>query len=1184
MSKISATGGRATYKGINAQSWAALSLFLQHVRSSSLLHIAFEQDKLKDFDLVFSTVKKIICESKTERITHGVLKGILDKLIDNDKVGENDEILIICQDLSPEEESDVENLKYYENLQEKFKKKGFTDKHLELIPKIKFWKVDQNTNEFIVTTLLGEILGVWVPDKTFDEIVSNILIEKVYKGSQSGGVFTRKEFYQLVEERKKQIQSDAGYQDEQNEKIARIDKVLSAIDKPTSRDWCNNEISLLTTTPDLYYLTIKKLGSLSGLKLSQWDNLWKAAAKGTFSLNVFDIFQKNVNDPDNQKYLINFLPTVIEKLLSFYRQEFVVVDIVKICSAIQDQTRAYDKEIFEMLESLVEINTKEVFYIKRGRDNEWEQEQTTEALKALYEKTNDDVKQEIINFIFEFFDLVSDDGQYWHSTPNSIFEILKLYVEGDIESRILSLSEALSKQYEKFYMRFSGKSSYKGWEYIGFTDTDRHFLTYILQPILIQYFSTNPDAAWTFITKKLITPDEKLVSLEKPDYMNRAIVPVVISAYSNPKYRDEAFAIIKNFVEMKKGIPHKTELIYKQIVGNSFSDDQKWELVKLQLDYNPYRELPVNGHVEKIVSDLAKNAHEEALNTLEAWAKNPEYNKYKGILEGNITSTVPGLLANPKTKKRGVAILKQFLDSDFFINKQGLWDVWETAKVLTQVLVEEFDQGKLLLEEIWSSDTLSRNQQIVITNSINGIDKNEELVIKTYYQIMSVWLTDCKDDIGTLIKRIPDIQSRNSIVQFGEKLAKARKYEAAIRIAKIFINDPNPTLENDPDDPEGKHNYHERVKKGEEVNNITTVRGWVAWILQNMATLPGRDYIPEIIPLVEKLTLDPNYYVRAYSCIPLQLLAHNRHTVLPSDAKTRFLDHKTAEEIERIAYAMLHNKENWEIEQIMMGVLRVFSNFRSITTAEAKEILNILLGTKNKKIIEEARSLFIFFAEFRADSINEKNLIYVFSKQRIEELKTFDDKYFKELLVKILMESTSDVRAGFAWAFWHLPREQGVDFNKCFDIAYKYLSILVDIYSHAVMTNTYYFIEEFSDQKFEECFDLWKKCLTVERPYLQEKITKENLYEMHWWPYHYNGKILIKVADEKGNEEFLKWVSYLADYPEGTIIANDLNLIIDRLATLPVTVQSKLVFEKLVARNPEYFEKMKGWLQNEKQS
>jgi hypothetical protein len=37
-------------------------------------------------------------------------------------------------------ESDVENLKYYEHLRGEIKKKGFTDKHIDLILKVKLPK------------------------------------------------------------------------------------------------------------------------------------------------------------------------------------------------------------------------------------------------------------------------------------------------------------------------------------------------------------------------------------------------------------------------------------------------------------------------------------------------------------------------------------------------------------------------------------------------------------------------------------------------------------------------------------------------------------------------------------------------------------------------------------------------------------------------------------------------------------------------------------------------------------------------------------------------------------------------------------------------------------------------------------------------------------------------------------
>ncbi len=83
---------------------------------------------------------------------------------------------------------------------------------------------------------------------------------------------------------------------------------------------------------------------------------------------------------------------------------------------------------------------------------------------------------------------------------------------------------------------------------------------------------------------------------------------------------------------------------------------------------------------------------------------------------------------------------------------------------------------------------------------------------------------------------------------------------------------------------------------------------------------------------------------------------------------------------------------------------------------------------------------------------------------------------------------------------------------------------------------------------------------------------------MHWWPYHYNGKILLKIAELEGEKEFLKWLRKLSEYPEGVIIANDLNIVIDHLATININNQSKLIFEKLAANHPEYFEKMKEWL------
>ena len=116
------------------------------------------------------------------------------------------------------------------------------------------------------------------------------------------------------------------------------------------------------------------------------------------------------------------------------------------------------------------------------------------------------------------------------------------------------------------------------------------------------------------------------------------------------------------------------------------------------------------------------------------------------------------------------------------------------------------------------------------------------------------------------------------------------------------------------------------------------------------------------------------------------------------------------------------------------------------------------------------------------------------------------------------------------------------------------------------------------DKKPTECLALWKECIKLEKKYLTKHFAQDKLVEMHWWPYHYNGKILLRIAELQGEKEFLEWLGELSDYPEGVTIANDLNIVIDRLKTVSVSSQSKTIFEKIVAYHPDYFEKMKEWV------
>src|SRR3989338_7650537 len=90
--------GQYNYKGINAQAWAAMSLFLQYLRDPKFSSIQLEAINFEDFNLAFDDGKKIICESKDrkEKFSYPQLKELLENILSKGSLGDKDEILVIC--------------------------------------------------------------------------------------------------------------------------------------------------------------------------------------------------------------------------------------------------------------------------------------------------------------------------------------------------------------------------------------------------------------------------------------------------------------------------------------------------------------------------------------------------------------------------------------------------------------------------------------------------------------------------------------------------------------------------------------------------------------------------------------------------------------------------------------------------------------------------------------------------------------------------------------------------------------------------------------------------------------------------------------------------------------------------------------------------------------------------------
>ncbi len=87
------------------------------------------------------------------------------------------------------------------------------------------------------------------------------------------------------------------------------------------------------------------------------------------------------------------------------------------------------------------------------------------------------------------------------------------------------------------------------------------------------------DVRWDFIKKNCIISTQN-VSKERPDFLNRAAIPFVLNEYrrGNP----EALQILKEFLLSKRKVPDKAELIYQDLKAGEFTDNQKWNLVKIR--------------------------------------------------------------------------------------------------------------------------------------------------------------------------------------------------------------------------------------------------------------------------------------------------------------------------------------------------------------------------------------------------------------------------------------------------------------------------------------------------------------------------------------------------------------------------------------------------------------------------
>jgi len=1205
--------GQYNYSGITYQSWAAMSLFLQYLKNPNFSYIHLEAPGFQDFNLVFNDGKKIICEAKNwkRKFNYSNLRKILNDILKRINLGENDEILFICNEINDELKEKVKNTEYFKKeFYPYFKKKKFTDEQINILPQVKFWKVSEDINKNMVYSLFEGLLDFWLPESDLKRIVHSILIDKIYKRSVKGDTFTRDELFIEIENMKIDTIKKNGYLDEQRKSILeQIGDLIEALENNRSPLWADNHISALSVKPDLMFFVLKRLENKRIKNLSDWENLWNIIKLNYFSHYVFKIFSNNLQNTKNRQYILSFILKNLPNYKSYFLDNFLIIDIVRIIAKIIEKENKLNRVALEIVEDILENYKDDYFYLKSDYDQHrnWEKEQIGKLLMKLFNQGNQKQKKYIYNLIVKYFNLIEDSGNFWQYTPKVVFDVLIEYLIVDFstfEQKYKQLVQDLVKQYTQVYRKYS--IQFKGWDLFGgvniswkneFKITDWHFIHNVLEPALLKYYKNNPEKNWDFILNNCIIPENR-ISKENPDFLNRSVILILLERYKSEdeEISNKSFDILKDFISFKKkGIPNKIELIFQIVKEGDITNDKKLNLLKAYFDNY---QLPYSPFIEDIILQLAKDGYKELGILINRWTEDPNFLQKSDMLRRDVVSRIEIYL--DYLFPVGLKLFKNYISQDDFINNDKNIEVYRIAIILNKIIYQDFQSGIEIIDNTIINKKLSNNQQIILFYCLlpksEDINKPENLEIfeKLYFEFLNPFLNNLSNNIKKIEERITQSQAREAIVDFAEALVKNNKIKEAMRVIEIFINDSNPCTPHkiDPKDPEGKYDKHQQIINGEGTNTITTVRGKCAWALNNCITLVGREYLEKIIDLTEKLTNDKNYYIQEQSCVILSRLAQVRFSIIPENKEELFFNQdqekalKMAKKIEYIAFNLLGKFLSLDQKPrnvLMNQLLRVFNYLKYINQKSVEKLLVAIL-TCNDEVISEAVPLFIYFAEFRHRAYHD----WKWSLPGLfDDLEDFDNKKFKDTLIEIMKRGNPKINANFAWHFNDIVKKATGDnkelksiigYDEAFRMANNYLNIIAESYDKESFERIYRFIKENIDKHFEECYELWKKCLHKECDFVKSNINSKNTREMYWWPFDSNGEILESIKDKAGNEEFLKSFKLLLDYPIKYYFP-DIDKALKILEELPKKYNKEVneLFQKLITKEPKYFDRYKKW-------
>lgn len=1199
--------GKAMMKGAKAQVWAAASLFFQYLLYSDFVRIELESVQFEDFNLVFSGGKKLIVEVKLRENSFNFteLQDLYEKLLNKGGINEQDEILIIAKKFTGDVSKLLNNFKYFEKqYREDLPKEGFSDKHLDLIKRTKFWVVNFGKQEAkeVAVYMFSKLIDYGAPLDDIKRLFNNILVERFFEGSAKGESYTKEEFLKEIEEEKLSIvRKDGRFSDEIYTLDEQLDNLRAACEKVGEKKKSDisieNVITAASTNPTLMSYILSKLETISNIDLSLIKPILNLNKNYQYSFSTGRILKQSIISKENIEIILEYLEQNLSALVFIRGDWFWITDFIEIADQVVEFDKKYAEEVVPLIEKILNKNQTNYLYIRQDKRS-YEIGKLVDLMVKLFDLVSKENKKRLFDIANNYFSISNRNDDFDFSDKHNLFVLIEKYFNykntGDVHTILEDTIGLLIDDYKKGFQRYGSKLKFKGYEVIGsmsswhgneYSVSDKDFIPNLLTPLLEKYLEGDPESFFKHIDQKIMS---KNISAGNPDFVRRALIPVFLNEYFSNRNgkKDKVKNYLANLIKEVKYIPSKSELIFQIIYKGQFPDQEVWELLKISTDeFN----LPQNPFIEKITRKLIdsedKAISKQALNKIIKWLSDPKYRDKSASWHGDMVENFEEVIK--RSPELAIEIVTTLI-REGYLEKLNNFDVYEYADLIRGVLKDDFDKGFEVIKLLNNKKELTRNEQVLLLYSLHNITERDSYSSEYLNKIYSQFIIPFFDkyySIELIYDRLPHSNAREAFIDIAESIIRNEdindRIEKGLRILNTLVEDPDPFMPGeDPEDKLAKYSTHKRILEGQDSASISSVRGKIAYTLGLTVFSDSRDKMSEIIELCDTLVLDNNFQVFDLLGHTIERLGMSRLWVMPNNSDELFLstDKETAlrlsKKIESIAFKYLHRFSQMpEQAQIAMGriVSHAFNHIRALNMTDVLTFFD-LIESLTPDVMKNFAVYYIYYSFYRKEQYNNWNHkvkgLYddlgsgmyqeeVIFERLTKALKTFGKNFQIEVLFKLenLLEDKPE------------KKKQVI----------KIIDTIIEEFEIDKFDYIYRFVDDLIEKDFELGSTVYKKALKKQHEFLNSKKNKDKLEELRQLNYHYEIDVILKsIYENEGENEFLNTIILLFDVPIKIYIYK-MTYIDDILKNLSKSDLVEKVFKLLYKIDSRYYDMFIEW-------